>query len=146
MRTPRERKPHDDAERLPKTAKLNTACFENLQKEICDCVPQELRDQGQWKYLFSLHESIGDNDLTAIMNSAIEKGRHSNHRIYIGPCSDGQSDDKMAVDIKFEPKNTKTTFKNPSYCRTVYARYDNRENPWECIELMKPLRLYRVRT
>ena len=35
--TPRERKPHDDAERLPKTAKLNTACFEDLQKEVYDC-------------------------------------------------------------------------------------------------------------
>ena len=108
--TPRERKAHDDAERLPRTAKLNTACFEDFQKEICACVPQELRDQGQWKYLFSLHESIGDKDLNAIMNDAIEKGRYSNHRIFIGSGSDGSSDDEIAVDIKFEPNNTKTTF------------------------------------
>ena len=38
--------------------------------------------------------------------------KRKNHRVYIGPGADGSSDDKIAVDLKYEPKNTQISFKN----------------------------------
>ena len=37
-------------------------------------------------------------------------GKKINTRIYIGPGRDGSSDEKIALDFKFNPMNTKVSF------------------------------------
>ena len=48
-----------------------------------------------------------------------------NKRIYIGPGRDGSSDDKISVDCKFEPRNTKVAFSKTwraqGFVKTSYA-------------------------
>ena len=52
-------------------------------------------------------------------------GKETNERICIGPGRDGSADDKVAVDLKFAPTNTKATShkmsKEQGYVKTTFV-------------------------
>ena len=56
-----------------------------------------------------------------------ELGVSKNKRIYIGPGRDGSSDDKISVDLKFEPNNTSITYnkiwRETGYVKSSFAYY-----------------------
>ena len=66
---------------------------------------------------------------------AEQRNKKRNHRVYIGPGADGSTDDKIAVDLKYDPKNTKITFrsswKEEGYCKSTWVLY-GRE--WQLLE------------
>ena len=79
--------------------------------------PEESVSDGTWKNdVFSVHDirEVARNDALDGMIQHVkeiqkDKKRTSNKRIYIGPGRDGSSDDKISVDLKFNPSNTKVT-------------------------------------
>ena len=54
--------------------------------------------------------------------------RAQNKRIYIGPGRDGKTDDKISVDVKFDPSTTKITcpanWKSMGYRKTTFMLVD----------------------
>ena len=86
---------------------------------LIDLVPQEDIENGVWKdtilnYL-ELTGSERANFLEDVFQHVEEQrqfaGRdQKNKRIYIGPGRDGSSNDKISIDCKFDPQNTRVTF------------------------------------
>ena len=83
-------------------------------QRLIDAVPQEALDRGAWK-----HEVFRELGAANIMNSDALKAcfdhledlsKTRNKRIYIGPGRDGSSEDKISIDCKFYPQNTKVTY------------------------------------
>lgn len=74
-----------------------------------------------------------------------DKKRTSNKRIYTGPGRDGSTDDKISVDLKFDPSNTKVTclptWKQQGYKKTSFMLDDRSVGgkTWVVIEDSVPL-------
>ena len=89
-----------------------------------------------WKDdVFSVHdikEVVNNDALNGMIRHVQEiqtgKKRTSNKRIYIGPGRDGSSDDKISVDLKFDPSNTKVTcppiWKQQGYKKKTFMLVD----------------------
>jgi hypothetical protein len=69
-------------------------------------------------------------------------GKDSNKRIYIGPGRDGSSEDKMPINIKFDPQNTEVprnkNWGQQNYKKISFAWYDG-EDDWDIVECQHPL-------
>jgi hypothetical protein len=126
--------PVDDASQLSERAK-------QFHQELIDAVPEGT--DGLWKDEFLNHYSItGENRakfLADCFGHLDDLGKAKNKRIYIGPGRDGSSDDKIAIDCKFSPQNTKVTYnktwKQLQYVKTSYALFEGEgRNCWMIIE------------
>ena len=97
------------------------------------------RDAGKWKELFDTG-SITEDDVEVLFQELEAKGNVRNSRTYIGPGSDGSSDDKIAVDMKFHPQTTKITFRYGwnYWCNTVWTQYETGE--WDIAQASVPLK------
>ena len=80
---------------------------------------------------------LDDRCINALFQHLEDLKKDSNKRIYIGPGRDGSSDDKIAVDCKFNPQNTKITFskswERAGYKKTTFA-YSLGKDSWDLIE------------
>ena len=65
-----------------------------------------------------------DNCVTHVIEMHEGRDRPKNKRIYIGPGRDGSSVDKLSVDLKFDPFNTKMTipkiWRDEGYVKTTF--------------------------
>jgi len=96
-------------------------------------VSREDRDNGVWKNKvfenFLLTNEDGGGSRAEFCNSAFKHledlGKSKNKRIYIGPGRDGSSDDKISIDLKFDPTSTKVTssrmWKEQGYVKTTFV-------------------------
>ena len=95
---------------------------------MIECVPEDIRQRGRWKdEFFNYCDGI---DCTMFFKEAEEKKKTKNHRCYIGPGADGSTEDKIAVELKFDPKNTVITYKAQwrelGYCKSTWVLYGDR--------------------
>ena len=107
---------------------------------MVECVPEDVRRQGNWKYEFFNYTR--EINCSMFFVWAREKNKTKNHRVYIGPGADGSTEDKIAVDVKFEPKNTgisfRTSWREAGYVKSTWALYGDR---WEMCEVNERLDL-----
>ena len=77
-----------------------TTKMEDWREAVIDCVPKQYIKSGHWKYEYFDYcdgpTLAADCDM--FFQEAEQRGKTKNHRVYIGPGSDGSSDDKIAVD------------------------------------------------
>jgi hypothetical protein len=66
--------------------------------------------EDNWKYHWLKHVDLSDDFLESCFQHLEDLGKTSNKRFYIGPGRDGSSDDKVAIDCKFDPNNTTIPF------------------------------------
>ena len=102
-----------------------------------------------WKDEFVKHYAlIGEQRTTfceGVFNHLGDLGKFKNKRIYIGPGRDGSSDDKIPVDGKYDPKNTRTAFnktwKAAGYVKTSYGLYTQPDGSeqWKPVEVQVAL-------
>ena len=104
-------------------------------------------DNGAWKQeLFEKYDLRGGNrDYFMNMCSQHVKdvtGKDANKRIYIGPGREGSSEDKMPINIKFDPQNIEVprnkNWGQQNYKKTSFAWYDG-EDDWDIVECQHPL-------
>ena len=89
---------------------------------------------GDWKFkvfeTLRLTDEDGDKGRTDFCERAFQYfediGKTMNKRIYIGLGRDGSSDDKIALDLKFDPTVTKASFaklwKQQDYVKTTCSQ------------------------
>ena len=124
---------------VPKTgkAKKRARTADDIRNFLVEAVPRKHRKKGEWKTNFAF-STLCSETLATLFNEGIGKGKRRNFRTYIGPGSDGSGPDKVAIDFKFEAKNTKVTYKADwaSYEKTVFTMVNDE---WECVQKRSPL-------
>ena len=84
---------------------------------VIEGVPQVFNGDGTWKdnafQFLGLH-GVDNHELRSeffghVFDHLKDLGKEKNKRIYIGPGRDGSSSDKISIDCKFDPQNTKVT-------------------------------------
>ena len=79
-----------------------------IREKLLEQVPEQFRSQG-WKNVFR-PDMVRFEDLDRLFDAHVEEGKRRNFRVYVGPGADGSSDDKLAIDMKFTPQNTKVNY------------------------------------
>ena len=114
-------------------------------------VPRNAVDNGRWRFeIFKgcdISEVMNEEMLESIFGHLADLGKTTNKRIYIGPGRDGSSDDKIAVDCKFDPMNTAIPF-NKTWGAADYRKSTFKwlgeaagsSNEWELIEDQEKLK------
>jgi hypothetical protein len=118
-------KPVDGEEKLSEGTR-------KFHQGLVDAVPQELVDKGTWKEAIFNHIGLEGLDGTIFFEHVFEHlkdlGKSKNKRIYIGPGRDGSSDDKISIDCRFDPQNTKITYNkvwaHQGFVKTSYAYFE----------------------
>ena len=78
---------------------------------MIECVPEDVRRAGNWKNEFFNY--VREINCSMFFTWARERNKMKNHRAYIGPGAvEPITEDKIAVDVKFDPKNTKITYRS----------------------------------
>ena len=97
---------------------------------------------GDWRNTFDV-ESLQGEDVAILFDEASFKKKVRNHRTYIGPGADGSSEDKIAVDMKFNAKETTVTFKDEwsTWHKTVIALHQTQSgnNEWRMVQCAAPV-------
>ena len=115
--------------------------------------PKDSVENKTWK-----NDIFSEHDIREIMNLSVLNGcvqhveeiqkdrkRASNKRIYIGPGKDGTTDDKIAVEVRFDSSTTKVTtpatWKAEGYKKTSWIKVDRTDDSpiWTMIEDSVPL-------
>ena len=137
-------KPVDDDEALSEGTKA-------FHQNLIDCVPQRYTDAGEWKNHFDkgidTHGPARSAFLGHVFDHLKDLGKTKNKRIYIGPGRDGSSNDKISIDCKYAPLNTKVSsskiWKEQGFVKSSYAYFETKAEPtgspvgdgkWRCIE------------
>ena len=72
-------------------------------------------DSGEWRHKFE-RTSLLSPILNAFFDEAEDKGNTRNFRTYIGPGSGGSSEDKLSLDLKFNPMGHSDHFPTSVAC------------------------------
>jgi hypothetical protein len=129
-------KPVDDANMLSDPVM-------NFHDSLIEAVPQAERRATSWKDEFlNFFNLTGDdrrNFAERLFMQLDDLGKLKNKRIYIGPGRDGSSDDKIPIDLKFAPNNTKVAFnktwKDQGYRKTSFGLFEDVDSEqWKIIE------------
>ena len=114
----------------------------DLRKSLIESVSEHDVRNGDWKNVFDA-DSLQGEDIAILFDEASFKKKVRNHRTYIGPGADGSSDDKIAVDMKFNAKETTVTFKDEwrSWQKTVIALHQtpSGDNEWRMVQCAVPV-------
>ena len=113
-----------------KTAKLLSP--PEVRQRLIDTVPEKFRRREQWKYQFD-PQGVTNEELATLFQQGIDTGKKRNFRIYIGPGADGSSDDKVAVDMKFDATDIAVRYKDDwkGYHKTVFTKHGD---TWACAQ------------
>ena len=68
-------------------------------------------------------KAISYDKIDALFQEGVNAGKKLNFRVHIGPGSDGSSDDKIAIDMKFDARDTPVRYKYAwqAYRKTALA-------------------------
>ena len=121
-----------------------------FHRYLVDEVDQSFEDEGVWKTEIlrqidlKNHEDERNYFFTQVFAHLEDLGIEKNKRIYIGPGRDGSSDDKVSIDCKFFPQNTKVSFNKlwaeQGFVKTTYACFRDDNSEWRIIEDQTDLR------
>ena len=128
----------DDEEQQKKVQKtaedtdVKTNLSAEMRKSLIDSVDEAHVANEGWKHFFDV-ESLQGEDIGILFEEASFKNTIRNHRTYIGPGADGSSDDKIAVDMKYNAKETTVTFKDEwrTWCKTVISLHQTPDGDTE---------------
>ncbi len=124
------KKPVDDIRKLSRGTR-------DFHRSLVAAVPGESVTNGEWKQEILNHVKLTGEDrvefLEHVFSHVDDLAKGKNKWIYIGPGRDGSSDDKIAIDCKFNPWGTGITFskvwEQQGFVKTTYAYTDS----WKCI-------------
>ena len=134
-------KPIDDFASLSQGVK-------DFHAALISCVPQQLRLEERWKHEFLKYYDLTDENriefCSKISDHMKDLGKGKNKRLYIGPGKEDNADDKIAVDRKINPKNTKAdcnkSCKERGYKKTFFGLFSvtdedgKKRDVWTLIE------------
>ena len=105
------------------------------REDIIHYVDTKFVKEQRWKIEFDVPRNIGGNDLDMLFQEEEDKGKTRNHRTYIGPGADGSSDDKIAVEVRYNNINKKVSYSHQwkDYVKTTFVQYPGES--WICKEV-----------
>ena len=112
-----------------------------FHQNLIECVPQKYTDAGEWKHqafnCIDIHGPARSVFLGHVFDHLKDLGKTKNKRIYIGPGRDGSSNDKISIDCKYDPLNTRVTsskiWRDQGFVKSSYAYFETKAE-WRCIE------------
>ena len=135
----------EQQKKVQKTAEdtdVKTNPSADLRKSLIESVSEYDVTNGDWRNVFDV-ESLQGEGVAILFEEASFKKKVRNHRTYIGPGADGSSEDKIAVDMKFNAKETTVTFKDEwrTWHKTVIALHQNQsgDNEWRMVQCAVPV-------
>ena len=112
------------------TQEISSAAHGDTGLTFKDRVPKQALDTGGWRYEFD-PAKLNADDLDLIYDEEESRGKHKNHRTYVGPDSQARDrgDDKIPVEVKYNNQDNKVTYSGviSHYQKTTFARYYGRE-------------------
>ena len=95
------------------------------RKDLIDYIDHKSVRKKRWKYDFDVKLYITDADIEMLFREEEDMNRTRNHRSYIGPGSDGSSNDKIAVEFRYRNRDNSVSFDTPwnDYVKTTYVHF-----------------------
>ena len=130
-------KPVDDQDELSSEVR-------EFHRYLVNTVDRSYEDEQTWKdeilrrIDLKHHEEERNYFCKQVFSHIKDLGKEKNKRIYIGPGRDGSSNDKISIDCKFNPQNTKVPFNKvwgqQGFRKTTYACFEDDDSQWKLIE------------
>ena len=129
-----------------------SADVKEFHENIIKAVHPEDIHKGEWKNNLLLQYELRGEERTHFCDMCVQHVRdmlscERNKRIFIGPGRDGSSDDKIPVNVKFNPRNTEVaknfSLSQEGFVKTTYGLFyaspDDDQGSWDLIEEQRAL-------